>query len=252
MTFIRTEDCDCGQVDIYEMEMIAGPQKGELVEVKSNCKCEDIQLAKEAAEIKKRIGEKKMRDVFDRHSLINHELQKASLDTYEVKNESTARAKRIAERYVEVFSTENPRNLLLVGSYGVGKSHLAKAITDKVIETGYSAIFISVPKLLTRFRTSYSKSAEYTELDLIEALTRTDLLVLDDLGAEKSNEWAFEKLFEIVDSRQGMNTIYTSNYQPKDLIKKLGERNFSRVVNLDTTVVEIDGDNHRLGRFKED
>lgn len=243
---------------IYEVGIIGGPQKGEKIQTdiretidgkEYGCRCEDIELAKEAVKNHERLKVKKMRDVFDRHSLINKQLQKATFENYEPSNESQTKAKRIAARYVEVFDLKEPRNLLFSGGYGIGKSHLSKAITDGVIEEGHSAVFISVPKLLTKLRTTYNKDSEFSEGDLIEALNGTRLLVLDDLGAEKSSEWAFEKLFEIIDSRQGMHTIYTSNFSPEDLIDKLGERNFSRVVNRDTTIVEIKGDNHRLDNF---
>ena len=231
------------------MEIPIGPRKGEKIETKMGCKCEDIELAKQALENRNKLKVSKMQEIFNKHSLINKDLQQATFESYQASNPSQTKAKRIAERYVEVFDKEKPINLLFSGSYEVGKSHLAKSITDGVIDKGFSAIFISVPKLLTKFRTSYNKDATYSESDLIEMLNSTDVLVLDDLGAEKSSEWAWEKLFEIVDSRQGMHTIYTSNFTPNDLIQKMGERNFSRIVNQDTTTVEIEGDNYRLGNF---
>lgn len=265
MTLQNTMVCDCGEeVEIYETEIPIGPRKGEKTEIKKGCKCEDIRLARQARETENRLKTRKMQEIFDKHSLINKDLQQASFSTYEAMNQSQAKAKRIAERFVEVFDKDNPKNLLFCGAYGVGKSHLAKSITDEVMKKTYtvtkngrterrhcSAVFISVPKLLTKFRTTYNKSTDYSEGDLIEMLNRVDVLVLDDLGAEKSTEWAWEKLFEIIDSRQGLHTIYTSNYVPDDLINRLGERNFSRVVNRDTTVVEIDGDNYRLGNFAQ-
>lgn len=237
------------EIDIYEMEITIGPRKGEKVKSKFGCKCEDIELAKRALEARERKKVNKMQEVFNRHSLINKDLQQATFENYEPSNQSQAKALRIAERFVEVFDKDKPINLLFTGTYGVGKSHLAKAITDGIIENGFSAIFISTPKLLTKFRSSYNKDSDISEGELIEMLNSTDVLVLDDLGAEKSSEWAWEKLFEIIDSRQGMHTIYTSNYKAKDLQQRLGERNFSRVVNRDTTIVEIEGDNHRLGKF---
>lgn len=251
MTFIKVESCECGDVELYEMEILLGPKKGEKVVMKKGCECENIQLAKEATEMIARAKNRRLREVFDKHSLISKELQKANLENYKPKTELTDRAKRIAERYIDVFDTDKPRNLLFTGSYGLGKSHLAKSIADGIMSKRYEAIFISVPKLLSRLKASYDRGTEYTELDLIEALNKTDLLVLDDLGAEKSSDWSFEKLFEIVDSRQGMNTIYTTNFTPEDLITKLGERNFSRVMNQDTELIKMDGDNYRLSKFKE-
>lgn len=267
MTLIKQETCPGCQMEtnIYEMEIPIGPRKGEKIEARLGCKCEDIKLAEESLRKQHKLKTDKMKQIFDRHSLINRDLQQATFENYEVSNQSQAKAKRIAERFVEVFDKDMPINLLFTGTYGIGKSHLAKSITDEIIkkqhkivhENGrvewkpYSAIFISVPKLLTKFRTSYNKDSDISEGEIIETLNNIDVLVLDDLGAEKSSEWAWEKLFEIVDSRQGLHTIYTTNYNPEDLEVKLGERNFSRIVNRDTTVVEIEGDNHRLGKFEK-
>lgn len=242
--------CECGeQVKVYEVEIPFGPSEGKKIETKMGCKCEDLKLAKQALDERHQKKVEKMISYFESHSLINKELQQATIDSYQPSDETQVKAKKIAQRYIDVFDKKEPRNLLFCGSYGIGKSHLAKSITDGVIEKGYSAIFISVPKLLSKFRSSYNKESEISEGQMIEALNHTDVLVLDDLGAEKSSEWAIEKLFEVIDSRQGMHTIYTSNYCPKDLIQRLGERNFSRVVNRDTTIVEIEGDNYRLGKF---
>ncbi|WP_193065317.1 ATP-binding protein [Oceanobacillus oncorhynchi] len=252
MTFLREETCECGEdVKVYEMEIGIGPRKGEMIESKIGCKCEDIKLANEAVNRRNRLKVDKMKTVFDKHSLINRELQQATFENYESSNPSQDKALKISRRFVEVFDKDKPINLLFAGAYGVGKSHLAKSITDGIISKGFSSIFISVPKLLTKFRSSYNKDSDYSESDLIDALSTVDVLILDDLGAEKDSDWSWEKLFEIVDSRQGLHTIYTSNYSPEDLIVKMGERNFSRIVNRDTTTVEIKGDNYRLGNFKK-
>lgn len=239
------------ETKVYEMEISIGPKAGELIEARMGCQCENIKLAKESLKNRNKLKTVKMEQLFDNHSLINKDLQRATFDNYKTNNKSQARSKKISERFVEVFDQGQPINILFTGTYGVGKSHLAKSITDGIIKKGHSAIFISVPKLLTKFRASYNKDSEYSEGDIIEILSDVDVLVLDDLGAERTSEWAWEKLFEIVDSRQGMHTIYTSNYNTDDLETKLGTRNFSRVVNRDTTVVEVEGDNHRLGKFEK-
>ncbi len=253
MTLLSKETCRGCQMEIsiYEMEMMFGPEKGKTFKAKMGCKCEDLKLAEEALRERAALKVKKMQSIFNEHSLINRELQDATFDNYESKNKSQNKAKRIAGRFVEVFSKDEPINLVFTGAYGVGKSHLAKSISDGVIDKGYSSIFISVPKLLTKFRSTYNKDSKYSEGEVIEALITTDVLILDDIGAENSNDWSWEKVFEIVDSRQGLHTIYTTNFETKDLKNKLGERNFSRIVNRDTTVVEMEGDNYRLGKFAQ-
>jgi DNA replication protein DnaC len=170
------------------------------------------------------------------------------MESYIPQTQAQKSAKAEAEKYARQYG-KKATNLLFIGPYGTGKSHLAKAAMDKVIERGFGAIFISVPKLLSKLRSSYAKNAESSEEELLAALNTVDLLILDDLGAESQNDWASDKLFQIVDSRQGMSTIYTSNDTPAQLMEKMGERNFSRVANDDTTIIEVDGPNYRLRKF---
>lgn len=251
MTFINSKICEgCGEeVEIYELVVPFGPAKGERITIKIGCRCEELQMIRQIEEEQRRSKIKKMQALFNTHSLISRKLQKANFENYTPLNESQERAKKLAMRYAESFDPEKGKSLLLIGGYGVGKSHLAKSITDRVMEKGYSAIFISVPKLLTKFKSTYHDESEFTEQELIDALNEVDLLVLDDIGAENTNDWTTEKLFEIVDTRQGMNNIYTSNDTPEGLMKKLGERNFSRILNDDTILIHIQGENYRLRKF---
>lgn len=267
MTLVKETVCDgCGfPIRIYETEMIGGPKKGEKTYIKPRenvngtdfgCRCEDIKIAEHAISNKKEAEIKKVKDMFSRYSLINRDLLNATFENYEPKNKSQAIAKRTAERFVDIFSLDKPNNLVFYGGYGVGKSHLAKSITDKVMETKkeghsrYTAIYISVPKLLRKIRSTYNSDAQVSEDQIYHMLEITDLLVLDDLGSENQSDWAEERLFDLIDSRQGMSTIYTMNFKPEDLMERIGERNFSRVINNDTVILEVKGENYRLKNFK--
>lgn len=232
---------------------MGGPDKGKPIEVTYGCKCEDIALAKQAQENQKLSEMRRVRQHFDYYSLISKRLKKATLENYEPQNKSQQIAKESVRKYIEIFDIEEPINLLFTGGYGVGKSHLAKSITDGIMQKEnpdtnrkYTAIFISVPKLLRKIRSTYNQHSEISESDIFEVLETVDVLVLDDIGAERQNDWTDERLFDIIDSRQGMHTIYTSNYNEKDLFDLLGERNFSRIVNEDTKILEILGENYRL------
>jgi DNA replication protein DnaC len=72
-------------------------------------------------------------------------------------------------------------------------------------------------------------------------------LVIDDLGAEKSSEWAREILYLIIDKRYSdlLPTIITSNLSPKELAEKLDDRLVSRLME-DAIVIKIDGKDHRV------
>lgn len=266
MTFLRDEICDkCKRpYGVYEIEIAGGPNKGEKAEVKGyykneqgeiekGCICEDIALAEQTMETWHKKEKRKTDELFSAHSLINKRLKDATIESYLPKNKTQEKAKRSAERYIEIFSLDNPINVVFTGSYGVGKSHLAKAIADGVMAKSnpkthkhYSAIFISLPKLFRKISSTYNKDSKVNQEDIYHLLETVDLLVLDDLGTEKQNEWRDERIFDLIDSRQGMHTIYTSNYNERDLFDLLGERNFSRIVNEDTKIIEIEGSNYRL------
>ena len=248
MTLVEETVCKgCGQkIKIFEMQIIGGPHKGERVHLKYGCKCEDIRIAKESWEIHQRAKLQTVKDYFERYSLINPRLMQATLEGYQPKNDSQAEAKKMVEKYIQIFSRENPKNILFYGGFGVGKSHLAKVITDGVMKKGYTTVFISVPKLLRKIRSTYNRDSQISEDDVFNVLESIDLLVLDDIGAEKRSDWTDERLFDVIDSRQGKSTIYTTNYTPDELLELFGERNFSRIVNEDTVLIEIQGENHRL------
>lgn len=255
MTLVREGVCDgCGYpIEVYETELMGGPDKGKAIEITYGCKCEDIKLANQAIENKERTESKRVKAHFDYYSLISKRLKKANLENYNPQNRSQEIAKQSIRKYIDIFDIDEPLNILFTGGYGVGKSHLAKSITDGIMEKEnpetkrkYTAVFISVPKLLRKIRSTYNRNSEISEGDIFEVLETVDVLVLDDMGAEKQNDWSEERLFDIIDSRQGMHTIYTSNYNEKDLFNLLGERNFSRIVNEDTKIIEIEGENYRL------
>src|SRR5690625_3742639 len=166
-------------------------------------------VARETAAYERR---EKMRALwmFNDKSLINDRLKQSTFENYEPTNENLARAKKLMQRYSANFDLDNPVPVLLKGSYGLGKSHLAAATLKEIAKRGYTSIFISVPKLLTKIKASYDRHSEMTEYELLHALSTVDCLVLDDMGAEQTKiprdgevPWSTTKLFEIIDARIG-------------------------------------------------
>lgn len=244
--------CECKEsVKLVRMEIALGPDKGKMFEGVQGCKCEELRLAKEVyMDYQRRM----FTGLFDKHSLINPNLQKVSFEDYEPTNDSTKKAKEICVSYAVGFSINHPKNILMVGSYGLGKSHLAVSIAKHLMLKQFTCIFISVPKLLTKIRSTYNKKSEHTEDQLLKQLEQVDLLVLDDIGSEQSKSkddgesWAVSKLFEIIDSRVGKHTIYTTNLSGKELQDRIGPRSFSRMMQ-DTTIIKMDGNDYRLKDF---
>lgn len=237
---------DCGQ-EVEETELVipVGPRKGETIIANYGCKCADIELARRSVELNKRLKSKKMQHFFDENSLVNKSLQKATLENYEPTSDELLQAKQQITHYINNF--DGTSNLLLHGTYGTGKSHLSISVTKKLTERGHSCLFLSLPKLLTKIRDTYN-NGNITEDKLLENIQSVDLLVLDDLGAEQQTEWSTTKLFEVMDSRSGKSTIYTTNLSSKELRQQMNDRNFSRLME-NTEIIIMNGKDYRRREF---
>jgi DNA replication protein DnaC len=115
--------------------------------------------------------------------------------------------------------------LLLTGSYGCGKTHLAAAIANTCVEYGMSTLFLTVPDLLDWLRYSYG-SSDVSYEQRFEEIRNVNLLVLDDLGAQNATPWAVEKLFQIIDFRylRRLPMVVTSNQRLEDLDDRIRSR----------------------------
>jgi DNA replication protein DnaC len=90
--------------------------------------------------------------------------------------------------------------LLLTGTFGSGKTHLAAAIANEAVEIGVPTLFLTVPDLLDTLRASFD--AEDTSFEeAFERVRSAPLLILDDFGTHNATEWAREKLFQILNHR---------------------------------------------------
>lgn len=245
----------CGRnVERKEMVIPFGPRKGEIIIANLGCKCEDIRLVEQAIKQGKANKAKKLQKLFEGNSMMSKALERASFKTYHPPTEELGNAKRRLMAYVKEFHPEKSSNLLLVGTYGTGKSHLAVSVTKELMEKGFKCLFLSVPKLLTKIKQTYNGNGNFSEADILELIENVDLFVLDDLGTEYTNKrdendsWAHTKLFEVLDSRSGKPTIFTTNLKSSQLVEKMNERNLSRVMD-GTEIIKMDGPDYRRKGF---
>jgi len=185
------------------------------------------------------------------------ELKDATVANYKPDHDTQQKARRMAVDFVKRFNGK--RSLVYSGSPGLGKSHLAYAITKGVRQNEYKSLFIKTTELLDLFKSTYEHGAALTEGRIFEVIETLDLLVLDDIGSEyiKPNEmghetWASDILYKVMDLRLNKSLVCTTNYTESELIKKYGyngERIISRMMqNADT--VRLQGkDRRRKNRF---
>ncbi|MEK7215882.1 MAG: ATP-binding protein, partial [Chloroflexota bacterium] len=91
--------------------------------------------------------------------------------------------------------------LVLAGSPGSGKTHIAAAVANACIARGQPVLFAVVPDLLDHLRAAFAPTSTETYDELFEQVRAAPLLVLDDLGTHSSTAWAQEKLFQLLNHR---------------------------------------------------
>lgn len=134
--------------------------------------------------------------------------------------------------------------LLLLGSYGVGKTHLAAAVAWNALEQQRAVLFVVVPDLLDHLRATFGPSSETTYDERFEQVRTAPLLILDDLGTEAATPWAKEKLFQLLNHRyqERLPTVITSNHSLNELEPQLASRLADRRL---CQVLQIEAEDYR-------
>jgi DNA replication protein DnaC len=122
---------------------------------------------------------------------------------------------------------ENPEGwLVFIGKPGCGKTHLAAAICNHLIENNKIVCFAGVPDLLDELRSSYSEKNDNNFDNVFKKIMNANLLVLDDLGAHQISPWVEEKLYQLFNFRyiRKLPTIVTRNSDNVDLDIRIKSR----------------------------
>ncbi|HEX4309481.1 MAG TPA: ATP-binding protein, partial [Acidobacteriaceae bacterium] len=191
-----------------------------------------------------------------------------SLESYDASfhgaDRSLAAAYLMARRFVDGYpATTEGRGLLLTGSIGVGKTHLAAGILQAlIVEKSVHGLFCDYRELLKEIQHSYNPQVATTEMEILQPVFDAEVLVLDELGASKPTDWVWDTVALVLNTRYNdkRTTIITTNYadlppggsangttratRDETLGDRIGERMRSRLAEM-CVMVEMRGEDFR-------
>lgn len=130
------------------------------------------------------------------------------------------------------------------------RRYLYYSLREKPADTeNRRVLYLNTSEFLDRIRKSFDR--EDLELEkLMEELTSIELapklILFDDIGAERTNEWVQERLYNLLNFRSanGLANIFSSNYSPEELVPRLGNRIYDRIMGC-SKPVKFSGKSHR-------
>ena len=131
-------------------------------------------------------------------SMMDDAFQTATFENFQVRKENENHLK-MAKNYCEKFQIMYERNqgLLFYGTVGTGKSYTAACIANFLLERNISVVMTSFVRILQELQ-GFDREREEA---FSNRLNNVRLLIIDDLGAERSTDYALEKVYGIIDSR---------------------------------------------------
>lgn len=219
--FDEAERCDCAGAHEYWRQQ------------------DEAQKAAKEAEARRKEQERiaqRMRKLLD-DSGMGGRFQTRTFERFIVDDENR-RAFRAAKRYADSFSLMLPtrdeagrvrppkkeRNgLFISGTKGTGKTHLAAAIANQLIQGGTPVICMTMIDLLSKIKATFDRGGGASEADILRIYKDVPLLIIDDMGTEQPTDWGLSKIYTIINARYEayMPTIVTTNYSGEELIRRM-------------------------------
>lgn len=152
-----------------------------------------------------------------------------------------------AKKFTEDFKDHRP-GILIYGETGTGKTFLTNCIAKKLLDEGYTVLYLSAINLFDNILQDIiiNNSQEPHQKMLYEYIYNCDFLIIDDLGTEFTNSFVQSQLFEIINTRtiKGLSTLISTNLDLNKVKTRYTERIMSRIVDS-YLIFNLYGDNIR-------
>lgn len=216
--------CDiCGTPTECRVEVFGTERK-----VRCICRCDQ---EKQAAEKAARERERQLQEIqrLRIHGFDKSEMQRWTFDT---DDQTQPQVRKAMRAYVDGFEDfkESGRGLLLYGSVGTGKTFAAACVANSLIDRGVPVLMTNFARIINRIQESFDGRQEY-----IDSFNAFDLIIIDDLAAERQTEFVNEIVYSVIDARYrtGLPMIITTNIPAPDMEREQDlarQRIYSRVL----------------------
>ena len=168
--------------------------------------------------------------------------------TFEADDRLNPKRSDVCLRYAETFDTGDPYGLLLWGDVGTGKSYMAAAIANRIIDRGYTALLTDIGSIVSLMESSFDDRRKN-----LDRILRYDLLVIDDLGAQRGTEYMMEHVYAVIDGRyrSGRPMVITTNFDAEEIAANRDSERWGRIFDriLECCFpVEFKGKSHRRAK----
>ena len=201
------------------------------------------EMAAHDAEIERQERQQAEREKLERYekSGVPERYFNEALDTYKITNEMQATAAKAATNFLHAVKCGEFKSLVLIGSAGTGKTHLACAI---IREAGGK--YRTAPDIVEEMRRAKSFTANDTEADIIDYYAHVSLLVIDEIGRGIAATDEKYMLYQILNARYNTRkpTVLISNHKKADFLQYIGVAAADRLVES-AEICELKGESYR-------
>lgn len=193
------------------------------------CDCEGMQQHLRDLEEQKRKAEEERTRLDDQRRMeerirkiigesgMNKRFLERTFETFQTTGQNQE-AYRTCAVYARKLMNNEPfkgvNSLALIGPVGTGKTHLAAAIANRLLNHGTAVICMTMIDMLARIRDTYRRQSGASEANVVGIYEDVPLLIIDDLGKDAPTDWGIQTIFEIINARyeRMLPIVVTTNY----------------------------------------